>query len=66
VTVDQVDAEIRAAANARRLEQLALADLSRLDRDIAQKVAERAVVADNIMTFRFARWRIVIARNRAA
>lgn len=64
MTEEREDTEIREAANARRLEQLALADLSRLDRDIAEKLRERAIVADNLMTFRFARWRVVIAKMK--
>lgn len=56
--------DIRSEANARRLEQLALTDLSRLDREIAGKVADRALVADTLMSFRFARWRLVIAKEK--
>jgi len=52
---------IQAEATARRLEQLALVDLSRLDRAIAEKVAERAGVVDAVMTFRLARWGALIA-----
>ena len=52
---------IQTEATARRLEQLALVDLSRLDRDIAEKVTERAGVVNTLMALRFARWGALIA-----
>lgn len=54
----------RTQENDRRLEQLALTNLSRLDRAIATLVQERAVIAENIMVFRFARWQIMIAKRK--